>query len=202
MPVTPVIETASKRVYGKGIHLAISTTLFPMINFATGEPADRTALGTWLDNFTFVGGVVGIDGPNMDHDDIELDELDNTPGAAGLVGTENLEMFFANAKFLGDKSLDALNITLNMNPKQYQVLYMTYLKNTIYGWSINFPSGAFLIGVGFTESLECSFEPNKVIEVAYELQPSFGMQFVSTCDSRASLHGQWLTYIEGLACPT
>lgn len=195
----PVIEQISRRVYGKGVTLSLSTTAIPLINFTTGEPADRTALGTWLDNFTLVAGVEDIDGPTMDRDDVILNELDNIP--TSLTGSENLETFFAQQHQAGTKNLDALNIMLKMNAQQYQVLYMTYLTNAIYGWSINFPSGAALVGIGFTQSIETTFDPDKIIEVNWELQPCTGFQYLTICETRTAYHGQWLNYFQGLACP-
>ncbi len=197
---TPVVEQLFHRVYSRGVTLRISTTAIPAYDPDTGLPVDDAAVETWLNAFVRVAGVTSIDLPTMGRDVIELNELETGPAALG--GGETIEMFFQKNRAPGDKNIDPLAAMLNMSQVQLQILYDRFIRDTIFGFSVDFPSGAFLLGLGFVNSLEPSIENSKIIEISTELQSSFGMQYISVCDTLDDLTGIWMNYLKSIQCPS
>lgn len=192
MPST-MVEQVFGRVYSKGIQLLINLTPPP------ADPSVTADLNTWLAGFTRVGGVRSIGGPNMQRDVLELQELD--VGPATLQTGEVAENFYYKNKAPGDKEQQPIPVMLNMSHQQFQVLFDSYNADLTFGFEIVFPSGAILLGLAFVDSLEPTIESSKIIDIAMDLQPAFGVDYISNCAGYSVLHGFWANYLPVVPCP-
>ena len=194
-----VVEQIYGRVYSKGISLSVNFSAPPAPN-ADGT-ANTSAINAWLSSFTVVAGVRSIAGPSLGRDVLDMNELDLVP-LAPVAGDNTYEMYWTKPKAPGDKESQPLSAMLNMTTGQFEQLYRAYMRDLVFGIMIRFPSGALTICLGFVESLEPTIESSKIIEVACELQPSFGVDYLSTCASDGVLHGFWQNYLSGGLCTT
>ena len=196
---TTVIEQVFHRTSSRGVSLWVSTTAIPAINTTTKQPSD---LSTWLGAFVEVAGVTSIDVSN-DRNDIDLNELDTQPTT--LVGTEIPETFYHKVRIPGDKEAGPFSCTLNMNQVQFANFYNKYLQDEIFGFFMNFPRGSsnaqFIIGIGCVKSIDINIDNGKIIENPVELQPAFGVQYLSNCESLSGLKSYFMNYLGDLACP-
>lgn len=192
-----IVEQVFGRVYSKGVKLLINLDPPPA---AGGDGIVPTSpLNAWLAGFTRVGGVKSIGGPNASRDILELQELD--VGPATLVTGEVPENFYYKNKAPGDKDYQAIPIMLNMSHQQMQTLWGAYNSDITFGFQIVFPTGALMLGLGFVDSLEPTIESSKIVEVAFDLQPAFGIDYISNCAGYNTLHGFWANYLPLVPCP-
>lgn len=196
MPNT-IVEQLFERVYSKGISLSVSTSPVPA---STGNAlADGTAMTAWLNAFRRLAGVRSIGGPSLGRDTLDINELDLVPVV--LNSGETAEMFYTKPKAPGDKEVQPVNLTLNMTNGEFDWLYNSYMKDLVFGCQIRFPSGAVMVWLGFVDSLEATLESSKIVEVACDLQPTFGVDYVSLCPNNNALRAFWLNYLPDSGCP-
>ena len=193
MPAT-IVEQVFGRVYSKGVRLLTNTAAPPLDPGGAGA----SALISWLAGFTVVGGVKSIGGPQLSRDILELQELD--VGPTTLVGAETPEMFYYKNKAPGDKDIQPIPVMLNMSHQQFQKLFDVYNGDLTVGFMITFPSGALFLGLAFIDGLEPNIESSKIIEIALDLQPAFGVAYQNNCTGYTALASYWANYLPIIAC--
>lgn len=192
----PIVDQVFGRVYSKGVSLSLNFQAFPAPSGVLAT--DNAAWTTWQGYFTRVAGVKSIGGPTLGRDNLELAELDIGVGTA--TGNQVDEQFYIKNKAPGDKDIAPIPLVLNMSHQQYDVLHQAYFRDRVFGFQINFPQGALLIGLGFVQSLEPTIESSKIVEIACEVQPSFGVDYLSNCTGSTALHNLWRNYLYPATC--
>lgn len=192
----PIVDQVFGRTYSKGVSLSLNFETFPTPSGTLST--DNSAWVAWQAFFNRVAGVKSIGGPTLGRENLEIMELDIGSGAAS--GGQVEEQFYVKNKAPGDKESQPIPIMLNMTHQQYDVLHQAYFRDSIFGFQINFPQGAILIGLGFVHSLEPTIESSKIIEIACEIQPSFGVDYLSNCAGSTALHNMWRNYLYPVSC--
>jgi len=192
----PIVDQVFGRTYSKGVSLSLNFLSFPSPSGVVAT--DNTAWTTWQTSFSRVAGVKSIGGPTLGRETLDLSELDIGVGSA-LAGQVD-EQFYVKNKAPGDKDIQPIPTVLNMTHQQYDVLHQAYFRDSVFGFQINFPQGAILIGLGFVQSLEPTIESSKIIEIACEIQPSFGVDYLSNCTGSTVLHNLWRNYLYPATC--
>ena len=196
----PVVDQMFGRVYSKAIQFYMNYATLGLLSNPSVPATDLAAFTSWSSQFVRVAGVKSISGPGLGRDVLELQELDVGPATANLGGAETAEMFYVKNKAPGDKDIAPVSLTLNMSHQQFEILYSAYIKDLVFGWEIIFPSGALMIGLGFVDSLEPSIESSKIVEVALDIQPSFGVDYTTNCTGYTALHNFWRNYLPNPGC--
>lgn len=192
----PIVDQVLGRVYSKGISLSLNLNNFPTPSGVVST--EDAAWLAWRSGFQRVGGVKSIGGPTLSRDTIEINELDIGVGLESAANT--FEQYFVKIKAPGDKDLQAIPFVLNMTHAQFSVLHTAYCFDNLFGFQIDFPQGATLIGIGFVQSLEPTIDSSKIVEIACELQPSFGIDYLTACAGSNVLHNLWRNYLYGYSC--
>ncbi len=189
MPLATIVEQVLGRTYSKGVRVLWSSVT---------PPDTLTVNDAWLATFQLFQGVKSVTSSEVDRDVIELMELDNIPST--ITSAEEPEIFYTKIKAPGDKDHKPMMMELNANGPTIDIVQRLYYFDTITAFIVLFPSGALQIMLGYVQSIEPSVEGGKIVNVSVELQPSFGVQYLSQCPNFQTFYGFWRNYLSNAVC--
>lgn len=206
----PAVEDIFRRSYSKGARLLLNTG---------GPVAIPTPITeAFINTMKVVAGVKTIKGPKLGRDKVEMNELDQVPpglttadplGSTDLltVPTQTREMYFNKVKAPGDKDVGPVVLTLNLTHQQYGVLHSLYTRDLPFAWLINLRvkqigsnTRAFFCGFGFISELSEDIQPSALVTVSCNIQPMFGVGYLSACKSLSALTRSFGNYIPNPTC--